>query len=93
MKKMHGRPPKNPNQSRFHEKPIYKMLLERLPEKFNKNGELDVQALAKACDVVRYTVYRWLNDEAMAPRSANQIIQLSNGTISQVDMIPYLFHG
>lgn len=91
--KMHGRPPKNPNQSRFHEKPLYKLLLERLPVKFNKNGKLDLIVLAKDCSVSRYTVYRWMNDEAMASRSANQIIQLSEGTISQIDMIPYLFHG
>ena len=88
--KMHGRPPKNPNESRFHEKPLYKLLLERLPEKFNKNGKLDLIRLAKDGDVSRYTVYRWMNDEAMAARSAKQIIKLSEGTISQVDMIPYL---
>lgn len=91
--KMQGRPPKNPNESRFNEKPIYKMLLERLPNKFNKNGKLDLIVLAKECEVSRYTVYRWMNDEAMASRSANQIIKLSEGTISQIDMIPYLFHG
>lgn len=91
--KMHGRPPKNPNESRFHEKPLYKMMMERLPKKFNKNGKLDLIVLAKDCGVSRYTVYRWMNDEAMASRSANQIIKLSEGTISQIDMIPYLFHG
>ncbi len=89
-----GRPPRVQKQP-FADKPLYKLLMSKLPSAYKKEGglALDTTKIAADCDVTRMTVYRWFNDLAMSPSSARHLIRISEGTLTDVDMISYLLRG
>lgn len=86
-----GRPPKNKQKQHFSDKALYKFLASRLPERFVKeDGSLATNLLAKEGEVVRFTVYRWLNNNRLSSSSAKIIINISEGKIKDTDLLPFL---
>jgi hypothetical protein len=89
-----GRPPRVQKQP-FVEKPLYGLLMDKLPPAYKKESgvALDTAKIAADCSVTRMTVYRWFNDLAMSPASARNLIRISEGNLTDVDMVSYLLRA
>ncbi len=86
-----GRPPKDQDAVTFHGQPLHSLFVTKLPAEFVKNEQdLDTTALSKAINVSRFSIYRWLNGEAISQRSARSIIAVSKGNITKDDLIPFM---
>lgn len=85
-----GRPRKQEEQAHFTSSPLYSLLQSRLAEPYRVDGKLNINEIAKACDVTRMTVYRWLNGFSMSGKSAKRLIQISKGALSEIDMAAFL---
>lgn len=77
---------------------LYQVLIEKLPSEFVKFGRLDTQRLSEATGNARYTVYRWLNREALSPRAIKSLLRISqsttdlekNGALTKKDLLPFI---
>ena len=91
-----GRPSKNPTEQTFKNNAIHALLIGKLPAPYVRmepNGNqsiLDTLSLARALEVSRYTVYRFLNDEKLSKKTAAGLVQISDGSLEQSDVLPYL---
>ena len=91
-----GRPSKNPTEQTFKNNAIHALLIGKLPAPYVRmepNGNqsiLDTLRLARALGVSRYTVYRFLNEEKLSKKTAAGLVQISDGSLEQSDVLPYL---
>ena len=91
-----GRPSKNPTEQTFKNNAIHALLIGKLPAPYVRmepNGNqsiLDTLRLARALGVSRYTVYRFLNEEKLSKKTAAGLVQISDGSLEQSDILPYL---
>ena len=91
-----GRPSKNPTEQTFKNNAIHALLIGKLPAPYVRmepNGNqsiLDTLRLARALGVSRYTVYRFLNEEKLSKKMAAGLVQISDGSLEQSDVLPYL---
>ena len=91
-----GRPSKNPTEQTFKNNAIHALLIGKLPAPYVRmepNGNqsiLDTLRLARALGVSRYTVYRFLNEEKLSMKTAAGLVQISDGSLEQSDVLPYL---
>ena len=94
--KRSGRPSKNPTEHTFKNNAIHALLIGKLPAPYVRmepNGNqsiLDTLCLARALGVSRYTVYRFLNDEKLSKKMAAGLVRISDGSLEQSDVLPYL---
>ncbi len=88
----HGRPPADPETSRFWETELHKLLVEGLRQIDGMvSGDRIVPAqLAKACGCCRYTAYRWLGGNRISPKGARRIIEVSKGRLTKEDFAPFM---
>ena len=88
-----GRPPKDPAKMKYYDTKLHTLLVEKLADVPNvvRGGRIDTIALAEACGVVRYTVYRWFDAEPLPPTAANKLMKLPNGTLTVEDITPFVF--
>lgn len=91
-----GRPSKNPTEQTFKNNAIHALLIGKLPAPYVRmepNGNqsiLDTLRLARALGVSRYTVYRFLNEEKLSKKMAARLVRISDGSLEQSDVLPYL---
>lgn len=91
-----GRPSKNPTEQTFKNNAIHALLIGKLPAPYVRmepNGNqsiLDTLRLARALGVNRYTVYRFLNEEKLSKKMAAGLVRISDGSLEQSDVLPYL---
>ena len=91
-----GRPSKNPTEQTFKNNAIHALLIGKLPAPYVRmepNGNqsiLDTLRLARALGVSRYTHYRFLNEEKLSKKTAAGLVQISDGSLEQSDVLPYL---
>ena len=91
-----GRPPKDPTKTKYYDTALHKVLVEKLANVpgIVRGGRIDTNAMADACGVVRFTVYRWFDADTLPPTAANKLLKLSKpkGALTVEDMTPFLFN-
>ena len=93
-----GRPKKNDGK-KFFDGELHKVLAAKLPTCFIRGGRVDTTAVSEATDNVRYTVYRWMNEEKLSPKAVQALLRLSNetdelekkGALKLEDLLPFMF--
>lgn len=88
-----GRPPTTPRVEHFTKQPLYVLLVDKLPDRFKDGHSLLITDIAKACGVQRASVYRWFNELTMSAKSAKKIIEISEGNLTSVDIIPFMLRA
>lgn len=88
----HGRPPADPETSRFWETGLHELLVGTLAhiEGMVVDGRIVPAKLAKWCGCCRYTAYRWLGGNRISPKGARRIIEISDGRLTGTDFAPFL---
>ena len=88
-----GRPPKDPLKTKYYDTALHKLLVDRLANApgIVRGGRVDTAALANACNVARYTIYRWFDADILPPTAANKLLKLPEGTLTVEDITPFLF--
>ena len=88
-----GRPPKDPTKMKYYDTALHKLLVVKLADVPGvvRGGRIDTIALANACDVVRYTVYRWFDAEPLPITAANKLIKLPDSKLTVEDITPFAF--
>ena len=88
-----GRPPNDPHKQKYYDTELHKLLVVKLEDVPNvvRGGRIDTIALAEACDVVRYTVYRWFDADVLPSPAANKLIKLPKGKLTVEDITPFVF--
>ena len=87
-----GRPPSDPQSSRFWETELHTLLSSRLShiEGMVVDGRIIPSRLAKLCNCCRFTAYRWLGSNRISPKGARKVIEISGGTLAREDFTPFL---
>lgn len=88
----HGRPPVNPNTSRFWETALHELLASRLAhvEGLVVDGRIVPAKLAQKVGRCRFTAYRWLGDNRISPGGAKKLIDISGGQLTKEELAPFL---
>lgn len=97
MVKATGRPPKNPNKVKYYDTKLHKFLMPKFLSSDNpdvrayvKGGRINTTAIADACGVVRFTVYRWFDADTLPSTAANKLIKISKGCITIDDVAAFV---
>lgn len=97
-RKATGRPPNNPEKIKYYDTPLHSMLVRRFApaedegvSQLVRGGRIDVNALASACDVVRFTIYRWFDADKLSMNAANKLVKISKGNLTTKDVSPFVF--
>lgn len=80
----------------FEGNDLHKLLCEKLSERYvraerhGNQAALDTLSLAADMGVSRYTIYRVLNDQKLTKATAADLLRVSGGSITAVDLLPFL---
>ena len=76
---------------KWRRKPLYRLMLERLPRKYRKSHILDVPAISDATGYSAEGIYKWWRNGKLSVKSARSIARLSRGKIPFAELHPFIF--
>lgn len=92
-----GRPRKCDTGPKYYDGKLHQVLVDKLPPEFVRGGRVDTGRLSEATGNARYTIYRWLNEQALSKKAIHSLLEVSGkakqrgrrGTLTKEDLLPF----
>ena len=71
--------------------PLHDLLIRACPP--NRKGQKSIPVLAKAMELTKWNIYKWIKRGRVPPERAEEIVKLANGSVALEEFFPFIFRS